>query len=176
MDRRSFILFPHSPLVSGTQTGLFDAQASSADRASLARWESLLRRAEDPDLDEGSAARRFLDRQLRRAIVEVDHLLQGAPRDASLHLMMVRLHLAGSDELFNSGRVVHHARRAIDLASSDPEVLSVCGDALAFHGLIHNNILLWREGVAVMRRAYAISRTSAHRHRLRPMVAHRPVA
>lgn len=169
MNRRSFILFSLAGYTSCRQGNLFPERPESK------RWEGLVEQAEDPDLIARPHLQRRMDTRLRRAIEEVDTALQGDPRNADLHLMLVKLHLAGyGDDLFLSERVIRHARRASVLAPSDPEVLALAGDALSFRGLVNDSIGLWREGVRLLRRAYGLQRTSANQRLLESAVAHCP--
>jgi hypothetical protein len=125
-----------------------------ARRPEAARWELLLRQiAEGPAPDE--RAERRIDARLEHAIAEVDDALASTPRDPALHAYQVRLYRAGSERLFLSGRLLHHARAAASLAAGDPATLAIAGEALSFRALIANDRRLWREGVALLRRAYA---------------------
>jgi hypothetical protein len=169
MNRRSFILCSLAGVLTNHQPDLFPAGNN------MQRWEHLVRQAEDPDLIAKPHLQRRMAARLRRAINEVDSALRTDPRNADLHLMLVKLHLAGySDDLFLSERVIRHARRASVLAPSDPEVLAFAGDAVSFRGLVHNNIGLWREGVRLLRKAYGLQRTAANQRLLESAVAHCP--
>jgi hypothetical protein len=114
------------------------------------------------------------DARLRRAIEEVDAHLRQSPDDPSLHITMIRLHQTGGDDLFCSRRVITHARRAAELTGEDPEVLAYCGDVISFRGLIFDDIGLWKEGISLLRRAYALKPSSAYLHTLHSAFAHRP--
>jgi hypothetical protein len=169
MNRRSFILCSLAGFISHQQRDLFP------ERSDMRRWEDLVQQAEDPDLIARPDLQRRMAVRLRRAINEVDSALRSDPRNADLHLMLVKLHLAGyGDDLFLSERVIRHARRASVLAPADPGVLALAGDALSFRGLVHNNISLWREGVRLLRKAYGLKHTSANQRLLESAVAHCP--
>jgi hypothetical protein len=169
MNRRSFILCSLAGFIGRQQRDLFP------DCPDLKRWEHLVQQAEDPDLIARPHMQSRMATRLRRAIAEVDSALQDDPRNADLHLMLVKLHLAGyDDDLFLSERVIRHSRRACVLAPSDPEVLALAGDALSFRGLVHDSIGLWREGVRLLRKAYGLKRTAANQRLFESAVAHCP--
>jgi hypothetical protein len=127
------------------------------DRQRIARWEALLDQSQRYSQECAGVPHRF-EARLRRAIDEVLEVLRAAPGDPGLHLLLVRLHLAGGDDLALSDRVVRHTRWAALAAPRDPVVLDAAGDLLSLRGLLQNHLGYWREGVSLQRRARGMCR------------------
>jgi hypothetical protein len=90
-----------------------------------------------------------------QCLAEIQRAIFADPENSRWHVLLLLSLQEGPEELAQSDRVVHHARRAAILAPHDKETLNLAGEALVNLGLLRNRMDLWREGVKYLRQAWA---------------------
>jgi Tfp pilus assembly protein PilF len=93
---------------------------------------------------------------LKATIKEINDCLQDNGHNPRLHLILARLYLENFQNQFACWKITFHTRKAVSLSKNDPTILCLAGDILSDFGLQQNDHDLWKEGISLLRRAYAL--------------------